>query len=173
MSSLKKTLKYYFNEIKVVASRSRALIKETSTVNDISLLCSVIFPFTLSFFSTFKHFPFFFFFGIFFNVSFPDATSFRAISSHCSVPKYSLTKQVKFPLKHWHKPSLNTMWLRTSLSLHPSRTLSSSFSRKSRSFTSPCNSLLCPFASPSPLWKVLACQACVKFALLPSAICFV
>lgn len=138
-----------------------------------SLFFAVLFSHSPSLFSAHSNIFPFFFFGIFFNVSFPDATSFRAISSHCSVPKYSLTKQVKFPLKHWHKPSLNTMWLCTSLSLHPSRTLSSSFSRKSRSFTSPCNSLLCPFASPSPLWKVLACQACVKFALLPSAICFV
>lgn len=138
-----------------------------------SVLRSVIFPFALSS----QHIQTFsllgFFFGIFFNESFPDATLFTAISSCCSVPKYSLTKEVKSPLKHWHKPSLNTMWLYTSLSLHPSQMLSSSFSRKSRSFTSPCNSLLCPFASPSPLWKVLACQACVKSALLPSAICFV
>lgn len=98
MSSLKKTLKYYFKEIKVVASRSRASIKETSTVNDISLLLSVVFffPFTLS---AHSHVPFLFFLAFSSTYHFlmpPHLELFLLPAwSTRSVPKYSLTRQVK------------------------------------------------------------------------------
>lgn len=173
MSSLKKKipLKYYLNEIKVVASRSRAQNKHPLSMT--SLLLQGYFPNHSLFSQHIQTFSLLLLF-IFFGVVFSRNSRCHVFSSRCSVPSAQSHTTAEISMKvlakkeHFKHPvAVTSLSSKPLLDLPPPPPAGNP-----SSFTSPCNSWLCPFSSLWPLWKVLACQACVKSSLWPSEICF-
>lgn len=128
------------------------------------LLSRDIFPIILSSLSTFRHFPFYdyYFFLALSSPQIPDATSLRALPAAQSLKHNRRKALIK------HPRGCDFIELQPLLDLPPPPPPPGIPS----SFTSPCNSLLCPSSSLWPLWTVQACQACVKSSLWPSGICF-